>query len=281
MIAALFLLATVSATAETSAFGGRAGPTFNLTQFGAVGDNATLNTAAFEEGVAAVEKAGGGTLVVPAGIFITAPFNFTSHMTLFLDGNAVVRGPTPAQLGQSPFFPLWPIIEPMPSYGQGRDHGGPRRTSLLHGENLTDIAVTASEGAWGTIDGFAEPWWTAHKDKTETVTRGHLIEFIHCEGIEISNLYLRNSPFWTVHPVYSKNIVIRNIDVWAPKDSPNTDGVDPESSSDVLIENFSYHGGDDVIAIKSGWDCYGYKYNMPCKNIFIRNVTAIWTRAAG
>ena len=142
--------------------------------------------------------------------------------------------------------------------------------------------MTASEDAWGTIDGFGEPWWTAHKKGGgEQFTRGHLIEFIHTKGIEISNLYLRNSPFWTVHPVYSQNVVVRNIDIWAPKDSPNTDGVDPESSSDVLIENFSYHGGDDVIAIKSGWDCFGYKYNMPCKNILIKNVTAIWTRAAG
>ena len=154
----------------------------------------------------------------------------------------------------------------MPSYGQGRDHPGPRRTSLLHGENLTDVVVTSSEDAWGTIDGFGEPWWTAHKKGGgEQFTRGHLIEFINTKGIEISNLYLRNSPFWTVHPVYSQNVVVRNIDIWAPKDSPNTDGVDPESSSDVLIENFSYHGGDDVIAIKVstaalGWPSLSAEY---------------------
>ena len=53
------------------------------------------------------------------------------------------------------------------------------------------------------------------------------------------------------------------------------------ATSDVLIENFTYEGGDDVIAIKSGWDCFGYAYGAPCKNIHVRNVTAIWTRAAG
>ena len=281
-----FAIAALSCTSvvsqSKSPFGQRVGPTFDLVKCcGALGDNATLNTRAFEQAVAKVRQAGGGTLYVPDGTFITAPFNFTSHMTLYLSGKAVIRGPTPTQLGPSPTFPLWPLIEPMPSYGQGRDHPGYRRTSLLHGEHLEDVTVTADEEAWGTIDGYGSPWWEAHNSGTETITRGHLIEFMHTKGIEISNLYLRNSPFWTVHPVYSSNIVVRNIDIWAPKDSPNTDGVDPESSSNVLIENFSYHGGDDVIAIKSGWDCAGYKYNMSCSNIMIRNVTAIFSRAAG
>jgi polygalacturonase len=79
-----------------------------------------------------------------------------------------------------------------------------------------------------------------------------LIEFAHSSDIEISNLNLRNSPFWTVHPFDCHGVTIRNIDIWAPAHSPNTDGVDPDSSSNVLLENFRYHGGDDVIAIKSG-----------------------------
>ena len=274
-------MAMATAPPTTSPYGGRIGPTFNLLDFGAKGDNATLNTQAFEKGVDAVSKAGGGTLYVPDGDFLTAPFNMTSHMTLYLSGGATVRGPTTAQLGPSPSFPLWPIIPPMKSYGQGRDHPGPRRTSLIHGEDLTDVVVTSHPDHWGTIDGHGQPWWAAHKAKTETVTRGHLIEFMSSEHIEISNLNLRNSPFWTVHPVYSRHVVVRNIDIKAPHDSPNTDGVDPESSQDVLIENFTYEGGDDAIAIKSGWDCFGYRANLPCKNIHIRNVTSIWTRAAG
>jgi polygalacturonase len=74
---------------------------------------------------------------------------------------------------------------------------------------------------------------------------------------------------------------VRNIDIWAPEFSPNTDGVDPDSCSDVLIENFSYHGGDDVIAIKSGWDCFGYTYNHSTRDVVVRNVTAILSTAAG
>ena len=109
-----FLMLSTLSTAET----------FNLTDFGAKGDNSTLNTHAFEAAVSAVEKAGGGTLYVPDGVYITAPFNLTSHMILFLSGHAEIRGPTKEQLGPSPDFPLWPVIPAMPSYGQGRDHRG-------------------------------------------------------------------------------------------------------------------------------------------------------------
>ena len=77
------------------------------------------------------------------------------------------------------------------------------------------------------------------------------IELAHTSNLEISYLNLRNSPFWTVHPYSCTGVVVRNVDVWAPVHSRETDGVDPDSCSDVLIENFSYHGGDDVIAIKS------------------------------
>jgi len=242
------VVSAVASPLSRSSYGGRLGATWNITEFGAKGDNATLNTQSFVKAVDAVRKAGGGTLVIPDGVFVTAPFDMTSHMTLFLTGGATIVGPSAKQLGPSPAFPLWPIIAAMPSYGQGRDHPGPRRTSLIHGNNLTDVVVTSDEKAWGKIDGNGQPWWDAHRAGHETVTRGHLIEFIHTDGIEISNLNLRNSPFWTVHPVYSRNIVVRNIDIWAPKDSPNTDGVDPESSQNVLIENFRYHGGDDVVS---------------------------------
>ena len=116
---------------------------FNLADFGAVGDNQTLCTHAFEAGVAAVAKAGGGTLVVPRGWFRTAPFNLTSHMTLWLEAGAVIIGPTPKQLGEGPAFPLWPVVAALPSYGQGRDHVGARRAALVGGVNLTNVTISS------------------------------------------------------------------------------------------------------------------------------------------
>ena len=96
LLALLGLTAAAAAPGRQprSAFGGRLGPTFNLTAFGAVGDNKTLNTEAFRKAVARVEAAGGGTLVVPPGAFRTGPVNLTSKMTLFLDTGASIFGPT-------------------------------------------------------------------------------------------------------------------------------------------------------------------------------------------
>ena len=108
------------------------------------------------------------------------------------------------------------------------------------------MVVTSAEDAWGTIDGAGEPWWACHcqtklaeqpdlggcsntwdrlypcKGK-EPVTRGHLIEFAHSSHIEISNLNLRNSPFWTVHPFDCAHVTVRNIDIWAPAVRQTTD----------------------------------------------------------
>ena len=110
VIIAVALALTAAEPSQKSPYGGREGPTFNITSFGAKGDNATLNTAAFVEAVGAIDKVGGGTLVIPDGCFITGPFNMTSHMTLFLTAGATLRAPTADQLGPGPAFPLWHVL---------------------------------------------------------------------------------------------------------------------------------------------------------------------------
>ncbi|XP_064999936.1 probable polygalacturonase isoform X2 [Musa acuminata AAA Group] len=112
---------------------------YNLTDFGGVGDGKTLNTEAFERAVEAISKLGsrgGGQLNVPSGLWLTAPFNLTSHMTLFLAEGAVILGIEDER--------YWPLMPPLPSYGYGREHRGPRYGSLIHGENLKDIVITDS-----------------------------------------------------------------------------------------------------------------------------------------
>eukprot|EP00727_Mastigamoeba_balamuthi_P012769 m51a1_g8114 hypothetical protein (447) ;mRNA; r:135388-136862 len=261
-------------------------PVFHLRDFGAVPDGVTLNTHAFERAVDAISHAGtprhrlttaslatqptaapstgGGRLVVDNGTWLTAPFNLTSRMTLYLTSGAVIKA--------TDNFALWPVIPPCPSYGQGRDHPGPRRTSLVHGEHLEYVTITGEPGA--TIDGSGAQWWQAKRNGSETVTRGSLIEIMYSQHVEVSGLRLVDSPFWTVHPYDCAHVRLVNLDIHAPSDSPNTDGIDPDSCDDVLIENLAYDGGDDAIAVKSGWDCYGESYGRPCSNVVIRNVRA-------
>jgi len=99
------------------------------------------------------------------------------------------------------------------------------------------------------------------------------IEFMYSRDVTITNIRVENSPFWTIHPFDCVNVTIRNLVIRAPADSPNTDGIDPDSCDTVLIENVDYFGGDDGIAIKSGWDCFGLQYGKPTSNVLIRNMT--------
>lgn len=114
-----------------------------ITEFGAKGDGVTLNTHSFEKAIEIISNYfRNATLVIPKGVFLTAPFNLTSEMTLYLEEGAVLLASNDTT--------LWDVIEPLPSYGRGRDHNGPRFTSFIHGYNLHDVAII---GENGTIDG--------------------------------------------------------------------------------------------------------------------------------
>lgn len=157
---------------------------FNVVGFGAVGDGVTKDTAAVEKAVAAVKEAGAGTVYFPSGgRFLIAPFNLTSHCTVYIDaGASLVASPVPSD---------WPLIPALPSYGVAKHGGQLRHSSLIHGEDLEDVIVT---GANGTIDGQGKIWW--HK-RPDGYTAGHLIEFMRSVNVELSNLTLINSPVRT------------------------------------------------------------------------------------
>ncbi|URD82038.1 Glycosyl hydrolases family 28, partial [Musa troglodytarum] len=239
----------------------------SLTDFGGVGDGVTSNTAAFAAAVANLSKVaydGGAMLVVPAGRWLTGAFRLTRHFTLFLDHDAVILATQDIN--------EWPIIDPLPSYGRGRDSAGGRYSNLIMGYNLTDVVITGNNG---TIDGQGETWWKMFRNKELNYTRGFLIELMYSIQVLISNITLVNSPSWNVHPVYSSHVIVSGITILAPVNSPNTDGINPDSSSNVRIEDCYIVSGDDCIAIKSGWDEYGIAFNMPSKHIVIRRLTCI------
>ena len=109
--------------------------------------------------------------------------------------------------------------------------------------------------------------------------RPPLVQFRHCQNVLMEEVTLVNSPFWTVHPLYSDNVVIQNITIdnvtRAGGDSPNTDGIDPESSTNVRILGCHINVGDDCIAIKSGRDEAGRKAGRPTENLIVSNCTMI------
>ncbi|XP_039115741.1 probable polygalacturonase [Dioscorea cayenensis subsp. rotundata] len=237
----------------------------SITDFGGVGDGLTLNTAAFQAAIFRIShlrRRGGTLLYIPAGVWLTGSFDLTSHMTLYLAKGAVIKATQDTT--------KWPLIDPLPSYGRGRELPGQRYKSFIHGNGLHDVIIT---GENGTIDGQGDVWWNMWRQRILPFTRPNLVEFMHSGNILISNTIFQNSPFWNIHPVYCSNVVVRNVTILAPFDSPNTDGVDPDSSLNVCIEDCYISTGDDLVAVKSGWDEYGIAYGRPSSGITIRRVT--------
>lgn len=241
----------------------------NVLSYGARGDGVTMNTAAIVSAIADVASHGGGVLYFPPGTYLTCPFNLTSNMELRLDNSTLLA---------SPLFSDWAIIAPLPSYGRGRDFPGPRYTSLIHGYNLTSVKITSNSS--GVINGQGTEWWAAVKNGSLTVTPGHLLELLWSDGIEVSNLHFVDSPFWNIHPWSSNDVHVHDVVVRAPNTSVNTDGVDPDSCSNVLLERLDIITGDDCIAVKSGWNQFGVNYGVPTVNVVITNMTCTTPKAA-
>ncbi|CAI9295667.1 unnamed protein product [Lactuca saligna] len=238
-----------------------------LTDFGGKGDGKTSNTLVFRSAVQNLSQFandGGAQLVVPPGKWLTGSFNLTSHFTLYLQFGAVILA--------SQDEGEYPLIEPLPSYGRGRDGPGGRFSSLIGGSHLTDVVVT---GGNGTIDGQGSLWWKKFHKKQLKNTRPYLIELMYSKQIQISNLTMIDSPSWFVHPVYSSDIIMQDLTILAPVDSPNTDGIDPDSCKNVKIQDVFIVSGDDCVAVKSGWDEYGIKFGMPTEEMIIRRLTCI------
>ncbi|KAJ0040979.1 hypothetical protein Pint_27377 [Pistacia integerrima] len=238
-----------------------------LTDFGGVGDGKTSNTKVFNSAIANLSQLaldGGAQLIVPPGKWLTGSFNLTSHFTLYIHKDAILLA--------SQDETEWPYLAVLPSYGRGRDGPGGRFSSLIFGTNLTDVVVTGDNG---TIDGQGAAWWIKYRSNQLTITRPYLIEIMYSDYVQISNITLINSPSWNVHPVYCSNVLVQGLTIIAPIDSPNTDGINPDSCTNTKIEDCYIVSGDDCIAVKSGWDQYGIKFGMPTKHLIIRRLTCI------
>lgn len=237
-----------------------------------------------------LRRRGGGTLLVPRGEWSCAPMNLTSHLTVYLEAGATLKADPHSH---------WPLLAPLSTYhrgpspptprpGPGKDNlePGPRWAPFLNGFNVTNLTI---RGGNGTIDGSGAHWWSRHWVGTEIHTRPSLFECVQCEDIVLEDTTFKNSGFWTIHPVLSKRVTARRITVLAQQwsllppaiGSPNTDGFDPDSTSDVLLEDSYFAVDDDAIAIKAGWDCAGYgDGGKSSNNITIRNVT-VWHGGGG
>jgi polygalacturonase len=223
--------------------------TFTLTDFGAVGDGQTLNTDAFKNAIAAVEKAGGGKLVVPRGVFRTAPFKLCSSLDLHLDDGAVIQAPDT--------FEALGLPNPATFKTQAEANAAYRVPNpLITGSKLHDLALTGT----GTIDGSGQHWWE-WSERAERAQKGrivyrrpHLVVIDGCVRLLVADLTLTNSSMFHLVPKNITDLTIERVKVRAPWDgsAPNTDAIDPGPGTNFWIHDCDIDTGDDDIVIKSG-----------------------------
>ena len=223
--------------------------TFTLTDFGAVGDGKTMNTEAFTKAIAAVEKAGGGKLVVPKGVFITGPLTLCSNLDLHLDAGAVIKAPET--------FEALGLANPSSFKTQAEANAVYRVPNpLITGSKLHDLALTGT----GTIDGSGQHWW-AWSERAERAQHGrivyrrpHLVVIDRCVRLHVADLTLTNSSMFHLVPKNITDLTIERVKVRAPWDgsAPNTDAIDPGPGTNFWIHDCDIDTGDDDICIKSG-----------------------------
>jgi len=234
--------------------------TFTITDYGAVGDGKTMNTAAFGKAVAACESAGGGSVIVPPGIFLTGPFRIGSHMALVVEKGATIQA--------SSKFSDFGLPDPLPTTQSALNGLRSSLHPLISGSDLTDVAIRGE----GTIDGAGAPWW-AHSDRAARdngggtyVPRPFLIVIRNCTRLAITGVTLSNSPMLTLVPKGCSDILVDGVKIQAPPDSPNTDAIDPSNCRNMLIRHVLTDTGDDNIAFKANHD-------GPTENVTVTDCT--------
>lgn len=265
--------------------------TYLITDFGALPDTPEAPChEAINLAITQCSLDGGGTVVVPKGTFHTGPLTLKSNVNLHISEGAVLKFATAQELYFPGVITRW----------EGVDCYNARPLIYAYGE--TNIAITGK----GIIDGQGsmEHWWAmcgaprygwqegmrAQRNGgrerllmyAETFTpiykrvmtpedglRPQLINFYSCHTVLIEDVTLLNSPFWVIHPLFCESLIVRGVHVF--NRGPNGDGCDPESCKNVLIENCTFDTGDDCIAIKSGRNADGRKWQIPSENIIVRN----------
>ena len=236
---------------------------------GGVGDGVTLNDAPWALCLSRLAAAAGGTIFVPRGTFLSAPFNLTTpSTTLVLGGGATLRATTDAA--------RWPLVLPLPSLGSCREFPAVylRYSAFLTIWNATDVRITSNASAGearGALYGDGPVWWARRSAKTLGRDPGALLELMYAERVEVDGIDILMSPYYHVHPFASAHLHFHDLRIDSLHSGSETDGLDPDSSHDILIERVVIDTGDDAIAVKSGWDRPGIDFARPSYNILVRD----------
>ena len=239
--------------------------TLNVRDFGAAGDGSKDDTKFIQAAILACPEE--GRVLVPAGTYRISSLFLKSHLRLELAAGAELSA-IPDR-GEYPKFPgRIESYDEQQEYILGTWEGNPLPmfAGILTGIGVEDVVLYGE----GTVNGNAsrDNWWNNPKVMVGAF-RPRTLFLNHCNQICMQGLKLCNSPAWTIHPFFSNMLGFYNLTVENPSNSPNTDGLDPESCKDVEIAGVKFSLGDDCIAVKSGKIYLGKTYKTPSENLHI------------
>lgn len=253
---------------------------FLITDFGADPGDQGKTSAALAAAIHAAHTSGSGTVIVPAGIWPTGPVHLKSHVNLHLaKGATLLFSANPEDY--LPAVPTsWEGIECL------------NYSPLVYAYDCTNVALTGEGRLQAKLDVWKE-WYKRPKPHMDALValynmaynkvpvagrnmavgdnhlRPHFVQFNRCRNVLVEDITLEDSPFWVLHPYLCRDVVIRRVKVRAH--GHNNDGVDPEMSQNVLIEDCIFDQGDDAVSVKSGRDMDAWRLNTPARNIVMRN----------
>lgn len=277
--------------------------TVQLTDFNAVADGETVNSQAFADAIEHLSSRGGGTLNVPAGVWLTGPIVLKSNINLHLDGGAIIVFASDDSLYKT----VYVVYEGFEAW---------RTQSPISGVNLSNVAITGegvidgNGGMWrpvkknkmnnaewnnltsrgGVIDG--DVWYPSQSyidgmvygnhDRRALLTqeeaakykkflRPVMVQLVGCKNVLLQGVTFQNSPAWNVHPLMCENLIVDDVYIKNPDFAQNGDGLDIESCKNVIVYRSMLDVGDDAICLKSGKDEAGRKRGIPTENVIVRD----------
>ena len=280
----------------------------NLTDFGGVGDGATLNTLAFSNAIASLSEEGGGQLIVPPGIWLTGPIQLRSNINLHLERGALIKFSADFKLyplvvidmkGEKQVDATSPIfgqdLENVAITGEGIIDGGGDAWRPVKKDKLTESDWNALVKSGGVLDERGDTWWPsrgamdgernvgkllsshslnlADYEPYHQFLRPRMVRFINCKKLLLQGVTFQNPPNWTLNPSLSEDVSILNVTVHNSYAAQNSDALDLESCRRAIIKDSTFDAGDDGICIKSGKDAAGRRIGMPTEDVLVEGCT--------
>lgn len=283
--------------------------TLSVLDFGATNDGSVLCTQAIQNAIDKVSEQGGGTVIIPDGVYLTGPIVLKSNVRLFTEHNALIIF--------SSDFSLYPIREasfegldtrrcqsPISAFsaeniaicGSGTFNGSGDAWRPVKKQKLTGAQWKKKLAEGGVVSEDGKMWYPdsasiyAHSlcedqnvpvglttdeqwNSIRSFLRPVMLNFVGCKNILLDGVCFENSPAWNLHPFMCENMVLSNLTVRNPWYSQNGDGVDIESCKNVVVTKCSFDVGDDAICMKSGKNDDGRRRGIPAENILVDRCT--------